>query len=99
MYGPRMLYGPIEPPNEAGQLTVDADLLRSVLADPDWTRRVVVAAAKTLNTLAFYSDDSEAQRRDFRHPNAEAIPARQMLFHAFVTDQQLIESLQRGNPS
>lgn len=78
--------------NDDEDLTVDADLLRRVLADPEWTRRTVLAAAKALNTLAFYSDDPVAQRRDFRQPHAEAIPARQILFDAFVTGPQLMAS-------
>lgn len=75
-------------------LTVGPELLRQVLDDPEWTRRVLIAAAKALNTLAFYSDDTEAQRRDFRHPHAEAIPVRQILFDAFITSPQLIASFE-----
>jgi len=79
-------------------LTVGPELLRRVLDDPDWTRDVLAAAARALNTLAFYSDDPAAQRRDFRHPHAEAIPARQILFHAFVTAPQLAASSLAAHP-
>lgn len=74
------------------ELTVGPDLLRRVIDDPEWTRAVLVAAARALNTLAFYGNDLAAQRHDFRHPHAEAIPARQILFQAFVTDPQLAAS-------
>ena len=83
--------------NDDEDLTVDADLLRRVLADPEWTRRTVLAAAKALNTLAFYSDDPVAQRKAFRHPHAEAIPARRMLFDAFITEPQLTASFREEN--
>lgn len=62
---------------------VDQELFDRVIADPEWAARVIKGAAEALNTLAFYSANWKAQKRDFRHPNAEAVTAQQILRTAF----------------
>ena len=58
---------------------VDAALLERVAADPDWSARVLCAAASALNSLAH-----RAQPEGFVRPGAEHFAAREILQHAFT---------------
>lgn len=67
--------------------TVTEELLDRVAADPDWTARVLCAAASALNTLTH-----AAQPDGFVRPGAEHFGASEVLLHAF-TDWDRVRSL------
>lgn len=58
---------------------VSAALLERVAADPDWSAKVLTAAACALNALA-----RRAQPDGFVRPGAEHFAAREILQHAFT---------------
>jgi hypothetical protein len=66
---------------------VTAALLERVAADPDWSARVLTAAATALNALAH-----RAQPDGFIRPGAEHFAAREVLQHAF-TDWDAVRAL------
>lgn len=67
--------------------TVTADLLERVAADPEWSARVLCAAANALNTLS-----GTAHPDGMIRPGAEHFGARETLLHAF-TDWDRVRAL------
>jgi hypothetical protein len=58
---------------------VTEEYLERVAADPDWTAKVLCAAASALNTLL-----SRPQPGGFIRPGAEHFGATEVLMHAFT---------------
>jgi hypothetical protein len=67
---------------------VTGDLLTRVAADPDWTARVLCAAASALNTLTH-----SAQPGGLVRPGAEHFGATETLMHAFTDWDRVISVL------
>lgn len=67
--------------------TVDAALLERVAADPQWSARVLCAAANALNTLSGVASPDGMIR-----PGSEHFGARETLLHAF-TDWDTVRTL------
>lgn len=67
---------------------VDAALLERVAADPDWTARVLCAAASALNTLT-----AAPQPDGLVRPGAQRLGATETLLHAFADWEQVLDAL------
>lgn len=67
---------------------VTTELLEKVASDPEWTARVLAAAANALNTLAHRS-----QPDGFVRPGSEHFGARETLQHAFTDWAAVLDKL------
>lgn len=67
---------------------VTAELLAKVAGDPDWSARVLCAAASALNTLLH-----REQPGGFVRPGAEHFGATEVLMHAFTDWERVINEL------
>ena len=67
---------------------VTEEILSKVASDPDWTARVLCAAATALNTLLH-----RAQPGGFIRPGAEHFGATEVLMHAFTDWERVVAEL------
>lgn len=68
--------------------TVTEEHLSRIAADPDWTARVLCAAASALNTLTH-----TAQPGGLVRPGAEHFGAAEVLMHAFTDWERVLDAL------